>query len=156
MAAGVFVVAASALLAGATGCRHTEPPVRPQAIGDVRQVMHILDPSADAVWGSVGTIISAAGVEERKPRDEGEWDALLIHAVTVAEAGNLLMLPGRAVDGNEWMARAESLRTAGGDAVRAIAARDAAGVMTAGERITEACDRCHQTYWKKWHDTDIE
>ena len=156
MAPGSIVVAASALLAGVPGCRQAEPPVQPQAIGDIRQIMRMLDPSADAVWGSVGTIVSSAGVEERKPRDEKEWDALLVHAVTVAETGNLLMLPGRAVDGDEWMARAESLRTAGREAVLAVAARDSAGVLTAGERITDACDRCHQTYWKKWHDTDIE
>jgi hypothetical protein len=144
---------AACSLAGVAPPSSAAPPV-PRAVGTVKQVMHILDPSADAIWGSVATIVSSAGIEERAPHSDDEWEALLLHAVTVAEAGNLLQLPGRGPDEQAWLARAAALVSAGREAIQAIERRNPDGVLSAGERITNACDKCHQDYWKGWHDTD--
>lgn len=117
--------------------------------------MHILDPSADAVWGSVGTIFAASGTEERAPKTDEEWDALILHAITVAEAGNLLMLPGRAFDNAAWPERANALVVAGTEVATAAQNRDADGVLKAGEHLIDACNQCHSEFWPAWHDTDI-
>lgn len=160
----VLVAAASGLLALTIACagdaakptRAAESKKVPlEPIGSVKYIMRILDPSADAVWNSVGTIVSAAGTEERAPKTDEEWDALLTHAFAVAETANLLLLPGRAVDEDGWVERAVALRESGVEAVEAVEKHDAAALMAAGEHITEACDQCHQKYWTAWHDTDI-
>jgi cytochrome c556 len=57
------------------------------------------------------------------------------------------MLPGRAVDDDEWMTRARALVDAGRAALLAAQKRDPEAVMSTGELITNACDACHQKYW---------
>lgn len=123
-----------------------------EAVGSVREVMHVLDPSADAIWASVGVVVTIEGEREIVPANEEEWLALERHAVTVAEAGNLLMFPGRARDEGEWIERARALVVAGRTALTAIRARDKDAVMAAGEQVTISCDNCHQKYWD---DTNV-
>jgi hypothetical protein len=56
-----------------------------------------IDPSADALWDSVAYIATTSGIEDRKPRTDGEWKAVRTSAVTLIEATNLLSMPGRRV-----------------------------------------------------------
>src|SRR4051812_12323171 len=79
-------------------CGPPPPPYKP--VVDVKQLMQgIVDPSADAVWSSVATIFTKDGTEERRPRTKEQWDAVRGQAMTLTEAGNLLMMPPRAKDG---------------------------------------------------------
>src|SRR5258708_11442996 len=91
-----------------TACGPAPPPYKP--VADVKQLMQgVVDPSADGVWQSVAIIFTKNHVEERRPRTQKEWEAVRAHAMTLAEAGNLLMMPGRAKDGNDWMKFAQEL-----------------------------------------------
>ena len=48
------------------------PPIK--AVATLEEVMHgMVIPSAQTVWGASGTIYTAGGVEERKPKSENEW-----------------------------------------------------------------------------------
>ena len=57
----------------------------------------LVDPSADALWDSVATIVSAAGTEERQPKTPEEWANVRRRAISLVEATNLLIMEGRRV-----------------------------------------------------------
>src|SRR5258708_2447211 len=142
----------AAILAAPTflvACGAPAPPYRP--IVDVKQLMQgIVEPSADAVWASVATIFTKAGTEERRPRTKEEWAAVRSHAMVLTEAGNLLMMPGRAKDGGDWMTFAQELIDTSAVALRAAEARDVDGLLNVGGQIDEVCERCHKKYWANY------
>jgi len=106
-------------------------------------------PSAEVVFESVGTIISASGVEEIAPKNDAEWANVQHSALTLAEAGNLLMMPGRAKQDSDWMKLAQGLVDVGTMAHKAAQAKNAEALFEAGGQIYEACLRCHSRYWSK-------
>jgi len=133
-----------------------------------------VDPSADYLWESVGTIVTASGTEERRPRTDEEWQAVRVRAVTLAEAGNLLMMDGRrvaepgkkledegvegiltAVESQEavdaahptFVAFALALHDVGQEMLTAIDARDVAGMLKSGEELDAVCESCHIQFW---------
>ncbi len=123
------------------------PPFKP--VASVHELMHdIVYPNAEVVWKSVGTIISYAGTDEIRPENEEEWEVVERSALTLAEAGNLLMLEGRAEDSGVWMEKARALIDATTVAVEAARNRDAQAIFDSGEHIYYACDGCHEEYWE--------
>lgn len=133
-----------------------------------------VDPSADALWASVSTVISAAGTVEKQPRTEAEWRTLRRYAVNLIEGGNLLAVPKRrvaaaggatedaavpgieqpediqrAIDGDpaSFRSAALRLRDAGFGALTAIEQRNAQGLVEAGGDLDAACEACHLKYW---------
>ena len=130
-----------------------------------------IDPAADFIWGSVGTIITAAGIEERQPHTDEEWKELRRKAITLVEATNLLLIPGRHVASKEFssagpgvLSSAEIERRLAGNpssfdafalalrevALRALLAidhRDVAALSTVGEAMDGACEACHVANW---------
>ena len=136
---------AAASTAWSLGCGAQAPPFKP--VADTKLLMQsVVDPSADVIWDSVKTIITAAGTEEIRPRSEAEWTAVRNSAVMLAESGNLMMIPARAKDGGEWMTRAQELIAAGEAAMRAAEAKNADRLFTVGGDIYDACSHCHQKY----------
>jgi hypothetical protein len=132
----------------------------------------IVDPSADAVWLSVTTVMSGQGVVETKPQTDEDWARVRHGAVALIEASNLLMMPGRHVarpgekseapgvelepsemealinkDRPGWNSRAKALHDAGASVLKAIEAKDPDQVFALGEQIEEACENCHRHYW---------
>ena len=109
--------------------------------------MHdVVYPNADVVWESVGTIISYEGTEEIYPRNDEEWEAVERSALTLTEAGNLLMIDGRSKDTGAWMERARALIDAASVALRAARNKDADAIFDSGEDIYYACEDCHVQY----------
>ena len=109
-------------------------------------MVDIIDPSSDVVWDSVGAIVTAAGTEERMPRTEEEWARVRNAALTVAEAGNLLMMPTRARDNEEWMAMSRAMIDGGEAAAKAAVAKDPKAILAVGDQIYQSCDACHKKY----------
>ena len=169
--------AALALLIAAAGCtRQSQPTAANPAptydlTATVRELMDgQIDPAADALWDSVAFIATEHGTEDRRPRTAEEWQAVRMSAVALIEATNLLSMPGRRVAGADqqpgpgelsaaqiqqrieanqrtFVQFARVLQAAGHQALTAIDARDAQGLMDAGGVIDEACESCHVTYW---------
>jgi hypothetical protein len=169
--------AAAALLASCSphgrsiqGVLASQPPLIPTAT--IQDLMDSeIDPAADFIWGSVGTIITAGGVEERQPRTDEEWKELRRKAITLVEATNLLLIPGRHVAGKEFssagpgvLSSAEIDRKIAGDPssfdafamglqevalteLLAIDRRDVAALSAAGEAMDNACEACHVASW---------
>ena len=60
-------------------------------------MLSIVDPTGDSLWDSVSVSITGAGSKETRPRTDAEWLAVRDKALLLAEAGNLLKIPGRRV-----------------------------------------------------------
>lgn len=138
----VMVVSAGTILV--SGCNRP-PPYKP--VADVKQVMRsVTDPAADVVWGSVGTIVTAQGTEERFPKTDEEWDAVLNGALAMTESGNLLMMGIRAKDTGDWMKLSQALIDVGVRTIKAAEAKDKDAIFLLGGEIYDVCTACHQTY----------
>lgn len=139
-----------ALLAGCSPAPTVRGPSAPPPFTtelNLKQLMTlVIDPSADVVWDSVKTIITAEGAKEIAPKTDEEWMAVRTGAATLIEAGNMLMLDGRAMDQQSWMASARRLSAAGAATLRAAESKNAEGVFNAGGQIYNACKICHDNY----------
>jgi hypothetical protein len=89
----------------------------------------IVAPASDAIFK----------VPNKPPQNDGEWTALQNSALILAEAGNLLLLPGRA----------RALVDAGSAAFKAANAKDANALTDIGDKIDETCETCHAKYLPK-------
>ncbi len=139
----VLVVLLSVMLAG---CGPSPPPFKP--VLTVDEIMHgIVDPAADVLWASVGTIITVEGREEIYPRSEEEWTVVTNATMMLMEAGNLLMIGDRAIDDEEWMRMAGDFVDVGKLAMEATASHDPQRVFDIGGEVYAACTACHERYW---------
>jgi hypothetical protein len=143
----VFVMTAIAMSLVVSSCA-PPPPFKP--VASIKQVMEsTVHPSAEVIFDAVGTIISVSGTEEIAPKNDEEWATVQHSALTLAEAGNLLMVPGRAKNDSEWIKLAQGLVDVGMIAHKAAQAKNAEALFEAGGQIYEACLRCHSRYWPK-------
>lgn len=131
------------------GCGQAPPPLPPfQSVHDVKETMVlVLDPAADVVWDSAGSIVTFEGTEDLAPTTDEGWLRVAHSAAVVAESGNLLMIPGRARDDADWMEISRGLIDAGVRAEQAAEAHDAEALFAAGGRLYNVCVSCHQQYW---------
>jgi hypothetical protein len=139
----------------------------------VRDLMQsIIDPSADTLWGAVGTVVDNEGIHEMFPKTDEEWQEPRRAAVRIVEGSNLLIMPGRAAappgttseaPGAEleppqinvlikekrqsFDAFARALQGLGIEAMGAIDARNTALLLEIGARMENVCEGCHQTFW---------
>jgi hypothetical protein len=145
-------------------------------VGTIKEIMQgIVDPSADVVWESVSTNITAAGMVDKLPTTDDEWAVVQHNALVLAEAANLLKMRGRAVakpeeadtksgpnapeltpaeiqekigrDWNLWLKYANGLQGTAIKAWRMTNARDTNGLFEVGDELDKACESCHLEYW---------
>ena len=172
-----MALAAASLLTACSAPQQQAPAAPPappyQFVAPIREVMNsIIDPNVDVVWLSVGTTIERGKPIDRAPKTDEEWAGVRHAALIVAEAANLLMMPGRPVaapgagsltpgvelapnevkaliDKNPaaWNVLAQALQESMAPALAAIDKKDATALFEAGERIDQACENCHTLYW---------
>jgi hypothetical protein len=147
----LFITGIGFVIAGAREARSAGPAPEetPQAapVATVKQIMTaITEPAALTVYNSVGTIISASGIKETAPQNDEEWAALGASAAALAESGNLMLTPGRAVDNGDWVKMTRAFIDASMEAVTAAEAKSTEGILSAGSNINETCDTCHERY----------
>jgi hypothetical protein len=127
-------------------CTAEQPPPPAMALS-IRDLMErVIDPSADLFWESSGTIITAAGEKSRAPTTDAGWQVAVNAAATLIEAGNILMMPGRARDEREWMQYARQLQSAAAAGMKAAQAKDKRAAFDTGGDIFLACRSCHMKY----------
>jgi hypothetical protein len=134
-----------------SGCNAAppEPPLPPfKPVATLAELMHgVVDPAADVLWASVGSVVSKDGVEDFFPRTEEEWIPIENAAVVLMESGNLLMIGDRAKDQGEWMTMSRGLVDAGKAALTAAQSRNPDEIFRVGGDVYAACEGCHQRYW---------
>lgn len=145
-----------------------------QVYSSIKDLMDsIIDPSADALWQAVGTIIDKnEGTVELLPKTQEEWLDLRRAAVRIIEGGNLLMMPRRQAapagvksetpgvelepaqitalirkDRKSFDAFAKALQGLGLEALRATDTKNAELLMDVGARMDNVCESCHRTFW---------
>src|SRR5215831_18377447 len=99
-----------------------QPEFKP--VANVKQLMVVtVGPCAEVVFDSVGTIVSAEGIEEIAPKNDEEWTTVGNSALMLAESGNLLMMGGRAKDKRKWAELSHAMIEAGTAAFKAAEAK---------------------------------
>jgi len=175
--AATLLIATSAFtLAQCSKAPAAQPTSDYQLIGTVHDIMEgIVDPSSDVLFDAVATDITAAGVNEKRPQTDEEWKTVESNALMLAEAANLLKMPGRIaalpgdktksegpdapeltpaeiqakIDGDraKWVMYATNLQEQARKTHDAAKKRDADAVFALGEDIDMACEDCHLEYW---------
>ncbi len=135
----------------AAGCSQPPPPAAPappyNTTLTLKQLMeYVIDPAVDEVWDSVAIIITDKGENQKAPKTDEDWAKVRNGAATVQEAGNLLMMKGRARDDGKWMAMAKRMSDAAGVALKAAEKKDVATLFDSGAEIYNACSACHAAY----------
>ena|SRR6476659_1352773 len=116
-------------------------------VANVKQLMVAsVGPSAEVVFDSVGTVVSAEGTQEIAPKNDEEWATVRNHALMLAESGNLLLMGGRLKDRQKWVELSKAMVETGTEAFHAAENKNAAALLEAGGRMTEVCDHCHELY----------
>ena len=168
-----------------TTCSSSKPaptPPRPAELwGDMKPVVSVkelmrdmLDPIADNIFDSVGTVITRNGTVERAPKTDEDWEKIRIGAVTLAEGIYLLKVPRPfAPPGDEnnsagpdatelspaqirakldadpvlWNAKIEALRNVALEVLEVVKKKDVNELWEANENLDQACENCHIEYW---------
>jgi hypothetical protein len=135
-------------------------------------MLHIVDPAGDMVWDSVATVIDKKGLHETVPRSDEDWFKVRTGVITLIEASNLLMVPGRAMakpgekseapgvelepaemevlvkkDLEGWNSRAKDLHNIGLKILEVVERKDEKALFDIGEDLDKACENCHRAYW---------
>jgi hypothetical protein len=129
-----------------------------------------VDPSADGLWDAVATVSTLKGTEERRPRTQEQWQQVRRFAVTLVEATNLIIIPGRraapagtpagpgelppeqidrliSTSRPAFVALARSLNATARKALETIDRQDAEALLQTGGEIDSACEACQLTFW---------
>jgi hypothetical protein len=135
-------------------------------------MLHIVDPAGDMVWDSVSTVIDKQGLHETAPKTDEDWNKVRNGVITLIEASNLLMIPGRAMakpgeksvapgvelepvemeelvkkDPAGWQQRAKDLHNISVKVLEVVDAKDTQKLFDIGEELDRACENCHRAYW---------
>ena len=130
--------------------------------GNLAQIMRgILYPASNVIFAAQSTDPATV-----KPADDpstspnplsssyGGWEAVGNAGIALAEAANLLSIPGRVcLNGKpapsqnaDWQMWVEGLRTAGMTAYKAAQAKSQDAVLEASDVMSVACANCHDKY----------
>ena len=141
----LFVLAAAA--ATLASCSKPEPKIAFDVSLPMTEVMgHVVDPASWIFWRSSGEVETIKGTESLLPKTEEGWLAAESGATTVAEAGNLLLLPGRAYPGKDWPTYVKAMQQAALKARTAAEKHDGPGMFSTGAALYETCVSCHEKY----------
>jgi hypothetical protein len=147
------MVLALAVSISVAGCSRAPAPPPFKAVVETKALMDdVMERQADIVWQSVGTIVTAEGVEERRPRTEDDWIAVKAAAVNLTETGNLLMLPSRAQDGDRWMQNVQKMMAQGERMIAAIDRKNTQEMFDVGSDLYDTCTNCHMHYMPEIKD----
>ena len=166
----LFMASTLILLAG---CQISAPEDVYQPTSTIRDIMDsIVDPSANQLWDSVAVTVDLEGLHESFPESDDEWAAVRRSAISLIEATNLLLMPGREVaesgataedseielepaeikaliedDRDTWISHTHRFYDVVFALVGQIDNRDTEGFASSIENLDLACERCHLTYW---------
>ena len=133
----------------------------------------IIDPHATIIWQAVRYIVSIEGVEEETfPQSDEDWLNLRNSALTMIEAGNSMMIPGRraaaadyitefpdfyfttgeieqmiGLDPEIWNEYVKDFQFSVQQVLDNIERKDLFRYMEVGSVLNQTCDSCHGQYW---------
>lgn len=131
--------------------------------GTLLQVMRgILYPASNVIFAAQGddpaTIKPATPDPATSPNpltsSYGGWTAVENSGIALAEAANLLIIPGRRcsngkpapIQSVDWQMWVQELRNAGMASYKAAQAKNQDAILEAAGAVSEACQHCHDKY----------
>ena len=108
-----------------------------QQVGTTAEIMR---------WMIYPTSNDIFNVQRTVPRNDFEWEKLERSALTMAEAGNLLMIGTRVKDQGGWIKNSKMLIEVGVRALKLAKAKDGDALAALNEDLNTACVTCHQEY----------
>ena len=140
-------------------------PARYRTHGNLNQVMRgILFPNSNVVFAAQNEEFASLK-QDKDPSLATDplrgvynsWTAVEDSGYALAEAANLLMIPGRVcsngkpapVGNADWAKFAAGLRDAGMEAVKAAKAKNQDAMLDVSDKMTTACSACHDVYREK-------
>lgn len=146
---GLVIVGSRAVARGTPPSVSATPPAATPPLASVRQLMiGVVEPAANAVFNSVSTTVTDKGTEEKAPSTPEEWEAIGASAAALGEAGQWLLMDGRAVDRQDWPRMAQAMVEAARLTIKAAESRSPQAVFDAGGELYVACDNCHRQYMR--------
>ena len=175
----VALVLCAAAAAASCQARQSEPAAPAAATptyttsATIKDIMlHVVDPAGDMVWDSVATVVDKQGLHETVPITDEDWFKVRSGVITLIEASNLLIVPGRAMarpgeksiapgvelepaemevlvnkDREGWNRRAKDLHDISLKVLAVVEKKDAQALFDIGEDLDKACENCHRAYW---------
>lgn len=135
----VYLIAATSLLAVPAVA---QAPTTYQPVGTMSQLMvDIIYPTSDALFY----------VDRDPPKDAHDWDVLRGQALMLAESGNLLMMPGRARDQQNWIKYSKTMIDLATTAFKATQAKNMAAIQALNDPLSQVCIDCHYQYRPGYH-----
>ena len=135
----VCFIAATTLLATAAVA---QAPTTYEPIGTMSQLMvDIIYPTSDALFY----------VDQNPPKNDHDWNVLRGQALMLAESGNLLMMPGRARDQENWIRFSRRMTDLANTAYKAAQAKDMSAIQALNNPLSEVCIGCHYQYRPGYH-----
>jgi hypothetical protein len=154
-------------------CSSAPPAADYNIVATIKDIMDSeVDPSADYIWESVGTEVSAAGILEKRPQTDEEWKEERRKAIILVEAANLLLMPGRHVakagekaenpevelgpeeieaiinkDRANFVKLAKAFQQTAIEQLKAVDERNIQELLRTGGDLDTRCEDCHKTYW---------
>jgi hypothetical protein len=144
-------------------------------VAGIKDLMaYMIDPAADFLWQSVSTTMTKAGMDEKQPRTDEEWNEVRRQAIILTESANLLLVEGRHVareneqledhglPGNLTAAESEktiaenravfvsfaqALREAGVSMLKAADTKSPQALLDNGDTLDQVCEGCHLKFW---------
>jgi hypothetical protein len=136
LALGLSLLAGVSLLAQSRP-GHQPPAVKITADRTLNEIMNeTFEPSAGVVFY----------VAAETPKTTREWKTVEENAALLVESARWLT---NRVKDPDWVRFARTLVATGTQAVKAAKARNAGGVIAAGDKIVTTCERCHEKYLKR-------
>jgi hypothetical protein len=112
-------------------------PPSPAPVGTMSELMlKVIYPYSDALFY----------IQRSVPKNEVEWNELQGKALALAEFGNVMMMPGRARDQDQWLRDAKLLAEAGAAAFKLAKAKDVDGIVALNDQLVMSCTSCHMHY----------
>ncbi len=135
---GVRLIVGASLLAMAAIAQ--APTFQP--VGNMSQLMiDIIYPTSDAIFY----------VDRDPPKNQHEWSLLRGQALMLAESGNLIMMPGRARDQENWIKYSKIMIDLGTTAFKAAQAKDLDAIRALNDPLNDVCVNCHLQYRPGYH-----
>lgn len=162
------LLGAASVMAQARGARAggvAAAPRAQQVHGTLLQVMRgILFPNSNVLF-SAQSVDPATVKKDADPTTSvnplagqyGGWEAIENSGLAMAEAANLLTIPGRVcgngkpapVQNADWQRFVQGLRDAGMATYKAGQSKNMDMVLDAADKVTTACMNCHEVYREK-------
>jgi hypothetical protein len=117
---------------------------RYKPVASVDQIMDgIVIPSSSAIFDSV---VYENGELVASPMTDEDWFTLQMHALAIAEAGNLLVMPPRARDEGDWVTFSHAMTDLAVLVAQAAESKDSTRLLEWGSEMYRTCTDCHAKY----------